>query len=487
MRHKYIKFDEFSQFALIALVLTQLFYNNGFYLFICMATLVVLFYLLQQVHKPSVFSLMLIQHILQVVAGVWLCNYLGNDINYRSPEYATATVLSVIGIIVLFIPIIYNQNKLPDVSMDDLRRYADQFSTKKVMYCYIIGFFGCAFLQSVAFIFSGLSQVIFSLTDVKWLFFMLFGFLSILKNENRKYFYAAVAVEFITGFLSFFSDFKAVIFFVILILLTLVENINFRQVFITALLGVALVFLALFWTNIKVQYRAYLNGGKQTQTVSVSQNDAVDKLYDLSNNVDENGLTSSAKELLDRVQYTYHFAKTIERVPAVIPFQNGQNWLDNLEFTTTPRYLNPNKPTIDNSVKATKYTGIHYLGESAGVSFSLGYFAECYIDFGKVGMMGLIFIIGVLYGTVYFYIMRNSSTNLLFNYCVAVSFFSEFYAFEQDGTYLLGRLFSNMLTFGLLIKFVFPSIINYISNKEDKDDRLLEDSSNKIAAAGITL
>jgi hypothetical protein len=481
VQNKYIKFDAFSEFTLVAVVLTQLFFNNGFYLFICVATLVILFYLLQQVHKPAVFSMMLFQHILQVIAGVWLCNYLGNDINYRSPEYSTATVLSVIGIIVLFIPIIYNQYKLPNVTISDLRKCAGNFSTQKAMYCYIIAFFVCAFLQSIAFFVPGISQVLFSLADVKWVFFMLFGFLCILKNEHKKYFYIAISVEFLSGFLSFFSEFKTVIFFVILIVLTLIETVNFKQLLIGAIVGALLVFLGLFWTSIKDQYRSYLNGGRQIQAVSVSQNDALNELYDLSNDVNQGTLASSVTKLLDREQYTYHFAKTIERVPAIIPFQNGNNWLDNLEFTTTPRYLNPNKPTIDNSVKATKYTGIHYLGESAGTSFSLGYFAECYIDYGKIGMMGLLLLIGTIYGVTYFYLIRNSSKNLLFNYCVAIAFFSEFYAFEQDGTYLLGRLFSNMLTFGLLIKFVFPSILKYISNKKDKGERSFADSSNASA------
>jgi len=167
--------------------------------------------------------------------------------------------------------------------------------------------------------------------------------------------------------------------------------------------------------------------------------------------------------MLDRLQYTFHFAKTMEMVPAKIPYQNGDNWMANIEFTTTPRILNPNKPILDNTEKTRRYTGLSYAGRESGASFSLGYFAECYIDFGIIGMMFPLALIGLMYGLTYRYLMRNASRNFLFNYCVVGAFFLEFFAFEMDGTILLGRFIATFVTFFLLIKFFFPWVMNYIS------------------------
>ncbi|MEO6328094.1 MAG: hypothetical protein ABIO55_04145, partial [Ginsengibacter sp.] len=273
-------------------------------------------------------------------------------------------------------------------------------------------------------------------------------------------------IEFVSGFFSFFSEFKTVIFYLIVLLAGLIRVVNVKQVLLAGVIGGCLVLFALVWTQIKGQYRSFLNGGTRQQVTTVSQDAALNKLYDLSNNVDEESLNSSVYQLLDRLQYTYHFARTIGRVPSVIPFQKGKNWTDNIQFVTTPRFLNPNKPTFDATEKAKKYTGLRYAGRRSGASFSLGYFAECYIDFGSWGMMFPLFLIGLMYGLAYWYLLRNSSNNYIFNYAVVGAFFMEFNAFEMDGTLLIGRFLATFVTFVFLIKVAFPMIITYISEPQ---------------------
>ena len=458
-----IKADAQSKFIFLMIVVCQLFFANGLYLFACVTTFFVLCYFVQKVHVSGVFTVMLAQHILQIIAGVWLCNYLDTGINYRSPETATATIVSLIGVIFLFIPIIYVQNDLPDITMADIKRSANQLSTERTFYCYIISFFVTASLGSVAASLPGLAQIIYSVVKIKWLFFLLFGYQSVVKKEKRTFFYIAIIFEFLSGFFSFFSDFKTVIYFLIILLLTLIGSVNFRRILYGLTIIILMAAMTLFWSSIKVSYRAFLNGGKKSQAVVVSKEEAFNKLQSLSNDVDQSSLEGSVKTSLDRIQYTYYFAKTIERVPDVIPFQNGKNWLDNIVFCTTPRFLDPDKPTIDNSLKTTKYTGIRHLGAKSGVSFSLGYFAEFYIDFGFYGMMVGILILGFVYGRIYNYFMRWSSNNLIFNYAVVGSFFLEFIGFEADGTFLLGRLLASLLTYILLINYAFPLILDFIS------------------------
>jgi hypothetical protein len=461
--HKRILFDQESKAIFFIILFSQLIFSNGFYLFICIAAIYVIFYYLQQPLKPGVFTIIALNHFLQIIAAVWQANSVGRDINFRSPGMSDATVAGCIGLVVMFLPIIYFQNKLPSLSWARLKQEAEKLSIQNTFNCYLVSFFATGFLSGIAFLFGGLTQVIFSLVKIKWFFFLLFGYQSLLKNEKRNIFYFFVVFEFISGFYSFFSEFKTVIYFTVVLLIGLLEVINLKKLIYGGMIAAGLGLFALVWTQIKGEYRSYLNEGSKQQVAAASKQDALNKLYDLSSGVDEKSLNSSQYLLLDRLQYTYHFAKTIDRVPSVIPFQHGRNWMANIEFVTTPRILNPNKPSLDATEKTRKYTGLSYVGRQWGASFSLGYFAECYIDFGLWGMMFPLALIGLMYGLTYMYLMKNSSTNFIFNYSVVGAFFLEFFAFEMDGTYLLGRFLATLVTFYLLIKFFFPWVINYIT------------------------
>jgi hypothetical protein len=184
---------------------------NGVYLFFPSVCLLLIFSFLQQPYKSSIFSFIAVQHFLQIVAAVVLCNYLGKDINYNTPFRSTATIVSSIGLIVLLIPVMYVQRELPSQTRESLTGSVREFSTNKVMYAYIISFFVASFLHKIAFLFGGLTQVILVFADIKWLLLSLFGYISILKKEKNRIFYFCVLIEFLSGFYSFFSDFKTVI------------------------------------------------------------------------------------------------------------------------------------------------------------------------------------------------------------------------------------------------------------------------------------
>lgn len=451
-----IKFDGAAQAFLLLLLFGQLFFNNGIYLFIGALIFWSIFINLQQPYKPSVFTIIFLYHFMQISAGIWLSNYLGKPIDFRSPHAADAIVFSFIGLIFLFLPIIYYQNKIPVFTFEILKKYADRLSLKKTLNAYIIAFFVANALGGVALSFGGFAQIIISLIKVKWFFFLLFGFQVILKKRMWTQFLVIIGVEFLMGFLSFFSDFKTVFFYIAFLFICLLVKVNLKQlVFAIAMIGIAF-FLGIKWTSIKGEYRKFLNQGSKTQTVNVENNEAFKKLMDLTK--EKSDFDKAAVNMLDRIQYTYHFSKVMDRVPSVIPYQDGHNWGSILSYTLTPRLLNSSKPKIDNSIKTTKYTGISYLSAQSGVSFSLGYFADSYVDFGYYGMMIPLFLIGLFYGATYFYFVRKSSPNIIFNFSVVGALFMEFQGFEMDGMYFLGRIFASVLTFFMLKIFVFPWI-----------------------------
>ena len=457
-----LQFDDGSKLLLVLILLIQVIFPNGLILFGGLSLFFLLFYNLQQPHKPSVFTIVLIYHFVQITAAIWQTNNLGKDLNFRSPSTYTAIVLSYLGLLTVFLPIIYFQNKIPKLTLEKLKEQANKISIDKTIRVYIISFAVINLLGGISFFVPALRQIIVSLGNLKWFMFLLFGYQCFLKNEKRNLFYLFCVFEFSIGFLSYFSDFKTVIFFIAIIGLTFLNYFKINRFILLIPSIIFFFYIGIFWTSIKGDYRSFLNKGTQTQTVQVDNDEAINKLLELSQKSDKSSFEKAQESFFDRVQYTYHFAKTIDRVPSVIPFQEGANLGSTLEFVLTPRILSPNKGNYDASARATKYTGIYYSGFKNGVSVSLGYFADCYIDFGLFGMFIPLLIFGFILGKSYFYFVKKSSPNYLFNFAVVGAIFTEIYAFESDSIFVFGRLYINLMVFFLLKHFLFPKLYKYL-------------------------
>lgn len=466
MRTNRIFFDEFAQELILVLMIGMVFLQNGLYLFAGFLVFAYLFSRLQQPGKPTVFTLILIYHFLQVIAYILLSIYAGEDLNFRSPSMGKAVLASFGCFFFLFGPVIYYHNKLPNISVDTLRSHAQKLSIKKTFRAYLVAYFVVNTLSVIALGLGGFAQVTFSLINVKWVLFSMFGLQATLTGRMKREFYLAIALEFATGFFSYFSNFKVVFFFVAFIYLIYVRRVYFKHVLALIFFFVFAFTMGVLWTSIKQEYRKFLNGGTKSQVVAVSKDEAMDKILELGSAQDQATLDASVAVFLLRLQYVYHLAKTMDRVPSAIPYQQGSNWGKTLEFVLTPRALNPNKPIYDATSKTTYYTGIRYSGAKSGASFSLGYFGDSYIDFGLWGMWIPLLLLGFLYGSTYFYFLRHSSGNFVFNYAVVAGIFMEFIPFEMDSTYLLGRLFSTLLVFTILRIFFFKNFYRHISLQE---------------------
>src|SRR5687767_9611580 len=114
----HIKIEGGVKICLFIILVIQLFFLHGIYLFIGMLIFFGGLYYLQQPFKSSVFTIIFIYHFLQIIAGVWQPSYLGYDMNYRAYSMELATIVSYAGLIILFIPIIYYQNKIPKVNLE---------------------------------------------------------------------------------------------------------------------------------------------------------------------------------------------------------------------------------------------------------------------------------------------------------------------------------------------------------------------------------
>ena len=442
-----------------------LFFSNGAYLYLCLLTMLAIVGALWRNGRPGVMVFAFFMQWTQVVTYVIWMDVNDWQIDRLSPHAGTAIFLSCIGLYIMALVLAAGIRKLPVPTDDTMVYAAGLFNERKLLTLYLGS---TLFLSGIGFIFgntSGFAQILVTLSSLKWIFFMLYGFVIVIKKENRLILYGMIIFEFVTGLYSYFSSFKEVILITMILSLTFIRRVSGRQVVYSLLLGALLSALLFTWTAIKGEYRHYLNAGTKQQQINVSREEAFDKMGQQVSDLSWNRYQQAMNMSLYRLQYIFHLAKTMDRVPSVMPYENGRLWADNISFVLVPRLLDPDKPIFDASVKTNKYTGLHYSGLKQGASFGLGYFADGYIDFGYAGMMLPLFLLALLLVIIYRTFYKLTKLNILLRYCLINTGLYTFLSFESDAIYMLGRLLITFLVFWLLGSKFFPRLQNWLYKK----------------------
>ena len=151
--------------------------------------------------------------------------------------------------------------------------------------------------------------------------------------------------------------------------LTFIKKITIKQFFYFVILGLLLTAFFLTWTAIKGEYRNFLNGGTRQQVVTVTQSQAMDKIGEKVQGISYKDYQIAMFVALYRLQYVHHLAVVMDRVPNIMPYEDGKLWWENISFVFTPRILFPDKPIFEATQKTNKYTGFRYAGIKKGASF----------------------------------------------------------------------------------------------------------------------
>ena len=441
-----------------------LFLPNGAYMLTGLLVLVVIIKFIWKIHSPGILIFSYFLQWLQVFTFIFWMNLTNKGMDGLSVNGDNAFFLSLIGLGIMAATSNIVVARLKFYEYKDFEISASIINQRKLLLLYI---FSTAFLSGIGFVLgstSGFTQILVTISSLKWVFLLWLGYVIWVKNTHRSWLAAIVVYEFVVGLYSYFSSFKEVIFFVIILSLTFITIIKFNQFIKLTLIGVALLGLLLTWSAIKGEYRTFLNQGSRQQVVSVSREDALGKVGEQVTNLDIDKYQKALAYTAYRVQYVYHFALAMDRVPNIMPFQNGAVWGENISYVLTPRILNPNKKLYNASEKASKFTGKRFAGLKEGSSFSLGYFADAYVDFGPIGMYSVLILMAVFTGLVYRVFYNMTSLNLFLRYSIiSVSLYS-FASFESDGLYMFGRLLTDFIVFYFLARFVFPSIQKWVYN-----------------------
>jgi hypothetical protein len=323
---------------------------------------------------------------------------------------------------------------------------------------------GCRF---AGYIVPALDQPLAAVAMLKVvLLFMLFSTI-MMSGRGGNLMLVAAAIELVLGFSGLLSDFRGV--FVYLALAALASRVPVRGTSVA--IGIAcagfLVYLALFWTSVKAEYREFATGSTDSQYVSV---DIDDRFGYLGNRLAASGdidWTMASYAFLSRLAYTDIFGSVIgvqesSPEPAFL-----RQWQDAVEHVVKPRFLFPGKaPLSDTEVYVRLARGDAAAQMRLGTSISVGYVAENFVDFGFPGMLGGIFVLGLMYGVVIRYFMAMKLPWILreglalgFIYSVAQN------GMEMSLPKMLGAAVMFLLVYSLLARFVFPAALGWLKGR----------------------
>ena len=397
---------------------------------------------------------------LSVSAQLIYCNILGVHINelFKNTVFPANLMeytdyLSIGGVYAFSFGIYLSVKRLKIIITESIW---DQYDPRKIFQVYIIVSIVISLSQFAIWAFPNLVQYFFFFFYIKWGFFLL-TFISVFKRapDLKIFLFVVIGIEFVLGLSSFFaSNFTTILLFSLIAYSAVNKKISYQKATLFVILGALLFHLAVLWTASKKDYRNYLNQGQRSQAVSVSREAARDKLLELIVKVDDRTYNIAIEDMVNRIGYIQYFAAAIRFVPAKIPFENGKVYWNAISHYLVPRFINPDKEILDDSKHTNKYTGLGVSGRVQATSFSLGSFADAYIDFGPIFMFVPIFLFGYLIG----FFFRKLYKKGIWGLILTGPFFLLINIYGADTTKALGFNLIYFLVIFILYKTLYKII-----------------------------
>lgn len=414
-------------------------------------------------YEPKIIFFAVLLSWLTITIKIFYSDFLG----YRytalssSVNIVETTYVSLVGfcIFCLGLWIAIRNIKLKNEKMSEL--FDSPVNFKRILIVYAVVFALNYSLKSFVFYFPGFSQLFSGLLQMKLGFLFLLLFYAFKDRKNLLVVFIIILLEIILSLFSFFSNFKDIIITAFIIITLFPNRLNARESFVAILLGGVFLYSIYIWQSVKGDYRKFLNAGERTQTVVVSQEAALKKLQNLSDNSGESNKTDVIYQTIDRISYIEFFAQATENVPKKMPYENGRLWKENVLHVLQPRILFPDKEAIDDSKMVNKYATRKVAGAKQGASFSLGYMAESYIDFGPYLMFIPIFFVGWLLGFIYKTIIEQS-INYLWGFTMVSSLWININCNGTPGTKILGWILMYYIAFLFFRYLLMKPLDNYI-------------------------
>lgn len=307
---------------------------------------------------------------------------------------------------------------------------------------------------------AGLQQPFLALAELKWAGFILLAVATFgVQGRSKIPFIIAFFFEFLLGFGGFFADFKEVFFFTAIALSFTGAHFIRKNIIPIVLIGVMAVFISVAWSAVKRDYRDFISQNSRAQVVLVSYPERISELARRVQSLDAAGMAVGADKLVRRLAYIELFGVVVNRMDIGQKATGGDIWGDALLYPLMPRLFFPKKPTLDDTKLTSQYTGIEPASWSEGVSVSLGYMTEAFIDFGPIFMLVPVVALGLLIGGIYRWLVSQRGLQFVLGVSLAPVAIMPAFAFETSTAKLIPALILAVLACVVTLNFLGPRLL----------------------------
>ena len=272
-------------------------------------------------------------------------------------------------------------------------------------------------------------------------------------------------VAVIQGLIGFFGDFKDVFIVILIGLFAVKSKLRPGNILTGIVVATFLLILGAFWSATKMDYREFINQGSRQQVALVPVEERLAFLLNRLFEADGQTLSTGFERLAKRWGYVDFLAATMRNVPAQIPFQDGAQIGGAVMHALQPRLFFPDKPPLPSDTDvAVRYSGVRLdRGNNAvNTSISLGYVAELYVDFGRLGTLAAMFIFGVIFGRSFKFVTSSESLPAVLNSGLGVMLMMSVMSFEEGLAKMVGGFLTTLVAVLVVRRFVLPYLMNFI-------------------------
>jgi hypothetical protein len=394
--------------------------------------------LLWRANEPPILSFALAFQWIFIVAG-YLYTTAGGDLG----EYELignidlAVVLSLIGLICIAVGM---RLGLAVIRKRHPEQPLDQVNLRTLFWATVITYSVSWVIEiSPMDIFFNAAQILYAVLSFREVMLCLLWLVILKRREGYRYGWMAFVVALLPRFTSRQSTFKELVFMLLVVALiefkpwikTAAQRAwNFRLVTAFAITSILLFAAGVVWEGaVKPVWRSLDFQGTPLETMDVFAHVTAATTSEMD---EETGVRAFVKRLSSITQ----FALVLDRVPTVVPFENGGLTKRALTHVLFPRVLFPGKENLgSDSWLAEEYAGLN-VGEDTSVG--IGYMAEFYVDFGMAGMMPCLLALGFFFGVVYRIIFLFSPSSAIASALVIAPFMGNFITYEGSLPKILG-------------------------------------------------
>lgn len=443
---------------------------NGALTLAAVWTLAVLILLLFRFGEPPVLIFAATLQWIAVTSPLFTANVqrevIGSSIGLST--MGTAAWFGLVSLIVLGLGMRIGRGSRQLWALQDLRNAGAQLVPVRLLTLYVTSLmFAIVVVPQVSRLVPSLNQQISKLATLPVLIAFLILWSATVNKQARVLGAVVVVANVAIGFGGYFSSFKEILLLAVLVISMNAKSLP-KLLLNPVLVVLSCVTLSLlsFWSFIKPDYRDFVNGGSRQQVVLVSTEERVEYLKDKLRDFSTEDLGTGLNIALARVGYITFLARVVETVPERIPHQYGRMWGEAVQHVLLPRAFFPQKKSINDSDRTNEFTGVQVADAEDGASISIGYVAESYIDFGPIGMLVPILVLGMFWGWGYRMLTQTGRVPLMNVGAATVFVLSGAQYFEASNIKLVGGALTLLPVLYLMLRAADTTIWKLLTGNQ---------------------